>query len=176
MGAGNTLNITCSGLTASQKQLLTSMPALLNRLLATQADNTSEILTKLNTCIVQSAPRAISSEQRRKMIDALNNPPGKPGIQIRATNSTAESSRYAGQLQAAFASIPGWTASPVFEKMVAGMTLPVGLVAYVQNEKNIYGIAIQRLFRELDININFGFDASLSPETIIMVVGQKPIE
>ena len=175
-GSGNTFRLTCSGLTAAQQKLLESIPALINRLLASQTDNTSEILSKLNTCITQSAPRAMSGDQKRRIIEALKAPPGQPEVRVRATNSTAESSRYAGQLQDAFASIPGWKAPAVFENMVAGMSLPIGLTAYVQNERNPYGIAIQKLFKELGIEITFGFDASLPLEVVIMVVGQKPIE
>jgi hypothetical protein len=175
-GSGNTLKITCSGLTATQNQLLTRIPALLNKLLAAQTDNTAEILAKLDSCVAQSAPRAISADQRRRIIEALSNPPSSPEISIRATNSTAESSRYASQLQAIFASIPGWNAPPVFENMVAGMALPVGLTAYVQSDKNVYGINIQRLFKELNISISFAIDPSMRPETIVLVVGQKPVE
>lgn len=175
-GSGNTLNITCSGLTATQNQLLTRIPALLNKLLGAQTDNTAEILAKLDSCVAQSAPRTIPADQRRRIVEVLSNPPGSPEISVRATNSTAESSRYASQLQATFASIPGWNAPPVFENMVAGMTLPVGLTAYVQSDKNIYGIALQRLFKELNISISFAIDPSLRPETIVVVVGQKPIE
>ncbi|MGP8244272.1 MAG: hypothetical protein ACLQVN_07110 [Bryobacteraceae bacterium] len=175
-GSGNTLSITCSGLTAQQARLLANIPALINRLLAVQADNTAEILAKLNTCVAQSAPRVVSGEQKRGMIEALKGPPGQPEVRIRATNSTAESSRYANQLQDAFASIPGWKAPPVFENMVAGMALPIGLTAYVQNERSPYGIAIQRLFKELAIDITFGLDASLPPDVVIIVVGQKPVE
>ena len=109
------------------------------------------------------------------MVEALKGPPGQPEVRIRATNSTAESSRYANELQY-FASIPGWKAPPVFENMVAGMSLPIGLTAYVQNERSPYGIAIQRLFKELSIEITFGLDPSLPPEVVIMVVGQKPVE
>jgi hypothetical protein len=110
------------------------------------------------------------------MIEALKAPPGQPEVNIRATNSTAESSRYAGQLRDAFASIPGWKAPPVFENMVVGMPLPIGLTAFVQNERNPYGIAIQRLFKELGIGITFELDANLPPEAVVIVVGQKPVE
>ena len=177
-GTITTFSFTCTGLTPAQQQLLESVPELLNKLLASQTDNTSEILAKLNTCIVQSAPRTISTEQRKRIVAVLANPPGKPEIQIRATNSTSESSRYAGQLQSAFAATPGWSAPAVFENMVAGMALPIGLTAYVNSDKNVYGIAIQQLFKQpaMNLSVNFVIDPSLPAESIIMVVGQKPIE
>ena len=106
----------------------------------------------------------------------LRNTPGKPEVRIRATNSTAESSRYAGQLQEAFSSIPGWTAPAVFENMVAGSSVPGGPGAVVQNNTNVSGLAIQALFVELRIKIDFGFNPDLSPDLVIMIVGQKPIE
>lgn len=175
-GTINTFNFTCSGLTPAQQKLLESVPDLLNKLLASQTDSNSEILSKLNACLVQNAPRSISSEQGRKIVASLKDLPGMPVVSIRATNSTSESSHYANQLQEAFASIPGWKAPPVFENVVAGMPLPVGLVAFVQNNTNVYGVAIQRVFRQLDINIEFEIDSSLPAERIVMVVGQKPIE
>jgi hypothetical protein len=176
--AGNitTFNFTCSGLTPAQQKILESVPDLLNKLLALQTDSSSEILSKLNACIVQSAPRSVSPEQKQKMVAALGGLSGMPTVLVRATNSTSESSHYASQLQEAFASIPGWKAPPVFENMVAGIKVPVGLVAYVRGDRNIYGIAIQQVFKQLDIDIQFGIDSTLSAETVIMVVGQKPIE
>src|ERR1019366_7507005 len=51
IGNGNTFSFTCSGLTVAQQKLLESVPALLNKLLASQTDNTAEILSRLDSCI-----------------------------------------------------------------------------------------------------------------------------
>lgn len=175
-GSGNTFRLTCSGLTPAQQTLLEGIPVLINRLLASQVDNTSEILSKLNACIAQGASRVVSGDQKRRITEALKAPRGHPEVRITATNVTSESSHYASQLQDAFASISGWKAPPVFENMVVGLPLPIGLTAFVQDERNPYGIAIQGLFKELGIEITFGLDANLPPEVVVMVVGQKPVE
>jgi hypothetical protein len=175
-GTVNSITLNCTELSAQQQRLLSNIPQLLNKLLATQADNTTEILAKLNTCIAQGAPRSLTEDQRKRIIETLGSPPGNPEILIRATNSTAESSRYAQQLRSAFASTRGWKVPDVFENAILGATLPVGLVAYVQNDKSLYGSAIQRLFKELEIPIGFQIDPSLPTETVVLVVWQKPIE
>jgi hypothetical protein len=50
-GNQNTFNFTCSGLTPAQQKLLESIPALLNKLLDSQTDNTAEILSRLDACV-----------------------------------------------------------------------------------------------------------------------------
>ena len=50
-GAGNSFNFTCSGLTPPQQKLLESIPALLNKLLDSRTGDTSEILSRLDTCV-----------------------------------------------------------------------------------------------------------------------------
>src|ERR1039458_9335015 len=70
-GNGNTLNLTCTGLTPAQQRLLQSLPALVNKLLASQADNTSEILSKLDTCIAQGLPRHVTKEEADFWVAAL---------------------------------------------------------------------------------------------------------
>jgi hypothetical protein len=174
-GTVDVVNFNCTNLTPQQRQLLLNVPDLINKLLAQQQGSTMEILSRLDTCIAQGAPRAISAEQRRRIIENLANPPGAPEIRIRATNSNNESSRYAGQLHEVFANTPGWVAPPVFENMVAGETLPTGIVGVVNDNKNIYGIAVQRLFKEISIPIEFGLDSTLPPNVVILVVYQKPI-
>jgi hypothetical protein len=173
-GSNNTFTITCSGITPDQAKLLANIPTLLNNILRAGKESTAEILSRLEGCIVVF--RSISPEQKQRIVAALGKLPGKPEIRIRATNSTAESSRYANQLRDAFAATPGWTAPAVFENMVVGVQPPVGLIAIVHNNKNIYGIAIQELFKELNIKVDFLLDENLPPNVLVMIVGQKPID
>jgi hypothetical protein len=50
-GNTNTFMLTCAGLTPAQQRLLESVPMLLNKLLASQIDDTAEILSRLDGCI-----------------------------------------------------------------------------------------------------------------------------
>lgn len=202
---GNTrnLNITCSGLAPSQLKLLENIPAFLNRLLSSQTDKNSEMLLRVVNCVIEgtpesaprnqeqtksnldllkkseavieSGPRSISVDQKSKIIAALRNPPGKPELRIRATGSTAESSRYARQLHDTFSSVPGWTVPSMLENKPTETTAPPGgLTAYVQTDANVYGFALRRLFTELGIKIDFAVDPALGPELVVLVVGQVP--
>jgi hypothetical protein len=65
------VTINCSGLNQAQQKLLESVPALLTKLLASQSDNTSEILSKLDACVAgvtqvkeQQAAWRITEQQR----------------------------------------------------------------------------------------------------------------
>jgi hypothetical protein len=175
-GSNNQITLNCAHLTPEQRQIILNMPDLINKLLVQQRESTLELISRLDACIVQGAPRSVTPEQRRRIIADLANPTGAPEIRVRATNSNNESSRFAGQLQDAFANTPGWTAPLVFENMVAGATLPTGLIAVVQDQHNINGIAIQRLFAQIGISIQFEIDATLPPNIVVMVVYQKPIQ
>jgi len=170
-GKNNTFTITCTAaLPPEQRQQIADM---LTRLVA-EGSSIQEILTKLDSCITEVAPRKISPDQRQRIIDALGNLPGAPVIRVKAPNATAESIRFADQLHEAFSSTPGWSAPPVSEDMIIGAT-PIGLVARVSNQRSIYGIAILRLFGKLKIPVEFTLDPTLSPETVVMIVGQKPV-
>jgi hypothetical protein len=175
-GTVGTVTLNCTGLTAEQQSLLRNVPDLLNKLLAQQESNTFEILSRLDTCIAQGAPRSLTAEQRTAITTSLANMRGMPEIQVRAPNSNNESSRYAQQLRDAFADTPGWTAPPVFANIIAGTTLPTGLEAIVQSAANIYGIAIQRLFERINIPIQFALDPSLAANVVILIVYQKPLQ
>jgi len=50
------------------------------------------------------------------------------------------------------------------------------VVGVVQNNHNVYGIAIQRLFGQIRIPIEFATDATLPPNVVAMIVYQKPIQ
>jgi len=186
-GTTATFNFTCSGLTPAQQKLLENMPALLNRLLSSPPDNLATILAPLNTCmenvlryssgkpevsIVQTGPRSISAVQKQKLIAALSNPPGKPEIRIKVATSNAEASRFARQLRDIFSSTPGWTVPPLSEAEVSGAPTPPNLVAYVQNEANVYGFGLRRIFTDLGFKLEFVIDPKLSPELVVLAVGE----
>jgi hypothetical protein len=60
--------------------------------------------------------------------------------------------------------------------VAGGTSLPTGVVGVVQNNHNVYGIAIQRLFGQIRIPIEFATDATLPPNVVAMIVYQKPIQ
>jgi hypothetical protein len=191
-GSGNTINIKMCGMTDAQAG---EFRDLLRQILVNQSNvkDLIPVLRELNSGQLriengviriegavtelqkQGAPRALNSEQRRRIIVTLANLPGSPEIKIRATNSNAESARYAEQLRDAFATTPGWSVPPVFLNMVVGSALPTGLIGVVHDTNSIYGIAIQRLFRELSIPIEFSLDPTLPENVVILAVFQKPI-
>jgi len=95
------VTINCSGLTAAQRQLLANIPALLTKLLASQTDNTSEILSKLDTCIAQGADRRLTESQRASILAKISLVPGHR-IKISIPLGNAEAKSYGMEFVALF--------------------------------------------------------------------------
>lgn len=173
---GGTATFKCSGLTEDQAKLLRDVPALLTRLLKSQQQDTAEILSRLNTCVDQGAARSLSIPVQQSLQSALTPPAGTQfSIKIRATNSSSESAHYAEQLKKVF-SDAGWKAGPVFYNMVVGAPVPPGVVVVARDVHNAPGIMIQRAFNLLGIKAEYQLAPNLDPNSVIMVVGQKPVE
>jgi hypothetical protein len=80
--------------------LLESVPALLNKLLASQIDNTAEILSKLDACIAQGAARHVSKEQVDFLDGALRQYAGQK-IRVQIYTMVKEANDFGGEVSAA---------------------------------------------------------------------------
>jgi hypothetical protein len=168
---GGTITINCQGIPARlQGQIL----ELLNRIAKDQT-TAEAILAKVDTCIAQSAPRSITDPQR--LAANLRIPAGRDPfhVSIRATNSTSESQNYAEQIRNVFVQAK-WDATPVFYNMVAGAPVPPGISVFAQGPNSIAGALLQLAFQQSGIPAEYGSDPSLPTDTIVMVVGQKPVQ
>jgi len=173
---GGTATFKCSGLTEDQAKLLKDIPALLTKVLKSQQQDTAEILSRLNSCIDLGAARSLSPTVQGSLKSALTPPIGTQFyIQVRATNSTSESAHYAEQIKDVF-SRAGWKADPVFYNMVVGTPVPPGVIVVVRDVQSVPGIMIQQTFNRLGIKADYQLAPDLDPSTVILVVGQKPVE
>src|ERR1019366_4735612 len=99
-GTVATVTLNCTGLTPEQQRLLTSVPELLNKLLASQAGSVSEILSKLDTCIAQGAARHVVKDQVDFLDTALQAYKGQK-IQIQIYTMVKESNDFGSEISAA---------------------------------------------------------------------------
>ena len=117
-------------------------------------------------------PRTINQEQGVRLIESLKFAKGST-INIRATNSSAESSQFAEQIRAVSVAA-GWNAPPVFYNMVAGSRVAPGLTIIVKTEKSQIGILLQQSLKTIGFETNGVLDPSVPENAVLLIVGQKP--
>jgi hypothetical protein len=120
----------------------------------------------------QAGFRTISKEQHSEVLSFLTRAKGAT-VNIRATNSSSESSQFAEALRQLFIE-SGWNSPPVFYNIVAGTPVERGVVLVVHDEKNILGILVQQTFQKVGIEMKGAVSSDIDQNSVILVVGQKP--
>jgi hypothetical protein len=172
---GGIATFTCTGLTVDQAKVLKDVPTLLTRILKEEKLSTEEIISRLNTCVEQSASRRISSDDKLKLTTAVHlETPLQYTIIVRATNSTPESSRYAQEIWQLFKD-SGWNTPPVFYNSVIGAPVSGVTVVYINSASSAPGNIINNAFAGR-IKADFAIGTDLDANTVVLVIGPKPVD
>jgi hypothetical protein len=176
-GNSNTFNFTCSGLTAAQQKLLKSIPALLNKLLDSQADNTAEILFRLDACVAgvnevkqKQADWHLDDEQKRKIRNRL------AGIKAKAAFDVLPDPNASFMAVDLADALSGWDLRPGGLGFRLNPTL-VGIVIFVVDADFPPAIALQAALAEIGINVPIETDKKnqwTSGDLIVLAIGRKP--
>jgi hypothetical protein len=169
--AGN-VNLNCSSLTAAQRKLIESIPGLLSKLFASQADSTSEILSKLDTCIAQGSDWHLTAEQSKQLTDALKGLHAK--ISVESLISDRNAPIFAADLQAALKDFGGGDGIPqtTFSAGVNPAFKGVGLV--ISHQDFPEAEALQKALRAIGLEAPGEIDAKRPTDVINILIGGKP--
>jgi len=117
-------------------------------------------------------PRSVSPEHRRTLVALLAASQGST-VNVRALNSTAESSTYAEQIREAFVAA-GWHAAPVLYATVAESEALPGLTVVLHDVSNATTLAVRNALGEAGVHATYRSDWRLEADQVLVVVGQKP--
>lgn len=174
---GGTAVFKCSGLTEEQTKLMRDVPALLMRLLKSQQLDTTEILSRLDSCMAQGAARDLSPQVQSDLKAKLKLLiPGAYSIQIIVTHNTPESARYADKIRDTFVA-SGWKCNgTVYEEMYTAGPGPTGITVFAHDASSNPGNMIQQAFNALSVKANYVINSVLPSNAVEIWVGPRPNE
>ncbi len=182
-GNSNTFNFTCSGLTAAQQKLLESVPALLNKLLNSQTDNTTEILSRLDACVAgvnqvkeQQTAWRLPVAQQEKLEGLLSGHHADASVHVIPQDRNA--SLFGSDILAA---LKDYSTAPEQSRFVSDFTLNPqieGIVVVVSHRDFPEATFLQQVLHDaLGIDIQGYIDTKgtlVKNDSIIIAVGAKP--